>query len=76
MQLENLSLKIKELEESHAAKYISKIISEILDEWHIQINSVVTVITDNLQTLPTFKKRYGIRLDVKNIYHIYVLFTL
>jgi len=51
MQLENLSLGIKELEESHDAKYISKIISEILDEWHIQINPVVAIITDNASNI-------------------------
>ncbi|XP_018374028.1 PREDICTED: zinc finger BED domain-containing protein 4-like [Trachymyrmex cornetzi] len=51
MQLENLSLGIKELEESHDGNYISKIISEILDEWHIQINSVVAVITDNASNI-------------------------
>jgi len=44
-------LGVKELKESHDAKYISKIISEILDEWHIQINSVVAVITDNASNI-------------------------
>lgn len=49
MQLECLSLGIKELEKSHNARYIST--SEMLDEWHINANSVVAVITDNASNI-------------------------
>ncbi|XP_036143360.1 zinc finger BED domain-containing protein 4-like [Monomorium pharaonis] len=52
MQLECLSLGIKELEESHNAEYIQPtIVSEILDEWHINTDSVVAVITDNASNI-------------------------
>lgn len=47
MQLECLSLGIKELG-NHNAEYISTILSEILDEWHINAKSVIAVITDNV----------------------------
>lgn len=50
-QLECLSLGIKELEKSHNAEYISTIVSEILDEWHINADSVVAVITDNASNI-------------------------
>jgi len=51
MQLECLSLGIKELEESHNAEYISTIVNEILDEWHINTDSVMAVITDNASNI-------------------------
>ncbi|XP_011859962.1 PREDICTED: zinc finger BED domain-containing protein 4-like [Vollenhovia emeryi] len=51
MQLECLSLGIKELEKCHNAEYISTIVSEIVDEWYINADSVVAVITDNASNI-------------------------
>ncbi|XP_024886880.1 zinc finger BED domain-containing protein 4-like [Temnothorax curvispinosus] len=51
MRLECISLGIKELEKSHNAEYISIIISEVLNEWHINADAVVAVITDNASNI-------------------------
>ncbi|XP_077270860.1 zinc finger BED domain-containing protein 4-like [Temnothorax americanus] len=51
MRLECISLGIKELEKSHNAEYISTIISEVLDEWHINADAVVAVVTDNASNM-------------------------
>ncbi|XP_071568105.1 zinc finger BED domain-containing protein 4-like [Temnothorax nylanderi] len=70
MRLECLSLGIKELEKNHNAEYISIIVSEVLDEWHINADSVVAVITDNASNIAkAMRDTFGHRKHLRCFAH-------
>ena len=50
-RLEEISLGMKELEDSHTAENLSQALTEILNEWAIKPDAVVAAVTDNASNI-------------------------